>query len=108
MPRFANLKIFHKPIACLTRQYHGVHIVCASCHNNDTNLLPHLTLDTPEAWQFWRKHPRMLWRPGDEIEYAGQPALVSSFQSRNDSAQLDLIYQRDTLKILSVHESYHQ
>ena len=87
--------------------YHGVNILCTSCHNNDTNMLPHLTLDTPEARQFWRKHPRMQWHPGYEIEYAGQPALVSSFRSKNELAQLDLIYQRDTLVILNVHESLH-
>lgn len=85
--------------------YQGINIICTSCHNNEINTLPHLTLDTPEARQFWRKHPRMLWHPGHEIEYAGQPALVSSFQSRSESAQLDLIYQRDTLVILNVHES---
>ena len=61
------------------RSSHGVYISCPTCHNEEINPLSHLTLDTPEARQFWRKHPRMLWLPEREIEYSGQSALLSSF-----------------------------
>lgn len=84
--------------------YYGVYITCTICHDAEFNPLPHLTLDTPEARQFWRKHPRMIWLPGSEIEYEGHAALVGSFQSVTESAQLDVIYQRETLKVLGVHE----
>jgi RNA polymerase sigma-70 factor (ECF subfamily) len=85
--------------------FSGVYIVCAHCGYQEANGLPHLSLDTPEARQFWRRHPRMQWLPAREIAYAGQPALISSFQSISDTAQLDIICQQATLKVLAVHES---
>ena len=86
------------------RSSHGVSIRCPTCHYEEINPLSHLTLDTPEARQFWRKHPRMFWLPEREIEYGGQSALLSSFRSTADSAQLDVIVQRETLQVLSTHE----
>ena len=84
---------------------HGVFIQCDSCTYEEINYLPHLTIDLPEAQQFWRRHARMLWLPEREIDYAGQPALLSGFQSAGDSARLDVVYQRDTLKILGIRET---
>lgn len=83
---------------------HGVYIICPNCHAEEINPLSHLTLDTPQAWQFWREHPRMLWLPEREIEYGGQPALLSSFQSTTDSALLDVVFQRETLQVLGAHQ----
>jgi RNA polymerase sigma-70 factor (ECF subfamily) len=84
---------------------YGVVIQCNSCAYEEVNYLPHLTIDLPEAQQFWRRHTRMLWHPEREIDYAGQPALLSGFQSVADSARLDVVYQRDTLKVLGIHET---
>lgn len=84
--------------------YHAVHIICPDCHDEDINPLPHLTLDTPEAQAFWRKHSRIRWLPGHEIEHNGQPAIVGSFESITDTAQIDVIYQRETLHMLGVYE----
>ena len=84
---------------------YGVVIQCNSCAYEEVNYLPHLTIDLPEAQQFWRRHTRMLWQPEREIDYAGQPALLSGFQSVADSARLDVVYQRDTLKVLGIHET---
>jgi hypothetical protein len=85
--------------------YHGVFIHCNACEFEDINPLPHLTIDLPEAQQFWRQYARVSWLPEREIDYAGQPALLSGFQSAGDSARLDVVYQRDTLKILGIHET---
>ncbi len=46
----------------------------------------------------------MFWLPEREIVYGGQPALLSSFQSITDSVQLDVIFQRETLHVLSADE----
>jgi RNA polymerase sigma factor (sigma-70 family) len=86
------------------RSSHAVSISCPTCHHEDINPLSHLTLDTPQARQFWRKHPRMLWLPEREVEYGGQSALLSSFQSMTEKAQFDVIFQRETLQVLSTHE----
>lgn len=85
--------------------YPGVYIHCDYCNDSEVNGLPHMTMDVLESQQFWRRHPRMFWLPPREIDYAGQPALLSSFQSYSDSARLDIIYQPETLKILGIHET---
>jgi RNA polymerase sigma factor (sigma-70 family) len=87
--------------------YPGIYITCTRCSDEDHNPLPHLMLDTPEAQRFWRKHPRICWRPGQEIEYQNQPALVGSFQDMSEQSQLTIICHRDTLKVLGTHESIH-
>lgn len=84
--------------------YPGVYIACPTCKEEELNVLPHLTLDTPEAQQFYRKHPHIRWQPGNAIEYDNQPALICSFQSIRDPAQLDVIFHHDTLKVLGVFE----
>jgi RNA polymerase sigma factor (sigma-70 family) len=91
------------PSPCLLGPY-GIYIFCSSCGYKEGNSLSHLTLDTPEARQFWRKHPRMQWLPPREIEYGGQLAIVSSFQSPGEQARIDIISQRETLKILDIFE----
>ncbi|GCE08243.1 RNA polymerase sigma factor [Dictyobacter aurantiacus] len=85
--------------------YHGVFLHCDHCGYEECNPLPHLTIDLPEAQQFWRQHGRVFWLPERDIDYAGQPALLSGFQSAGDSARLDVVYQRDTLKVLGIHET---
>lgn len=87
--------------------FHGVYIACSSCDHEEINPLSHLTLDTLAGQQFWRKHPRMQWLPEREIEYANQPALMTSFQSVTDAAQLDMIFQRETLQLLAAHQDNH-
>ncbi len=84
---------------------HGVSIICLHCHAEEINPLSHLALDTLQARQFWREHPRMLWVPEREIEYGGQPALLSSFQSTTDSARIDVVFQRETLRVLGTHQN---
>lgn len=84
---------------------YAISIHCDHCRNEDINSLSRLTIDVPEAQQFWRQHPRMFWLPEREIDYAGLPALLSGFQSANDSARLDIVYERETLKILGIHET---
>lgn len=86
------------------RPSHGLYVRCDYCKHESLNLLPHLTIDVPEAQQFWRAHPRMHWLPENAIDYAGQPALRCGFQSASDVARLDIVYQRETLRILGIHK----
>jgi hypothetical protein len=58
--------------------------------------------DLPQTRQFWRKHPRMYWQLGSHIDYNGQTAVISRFQSRTDTAYLDIICAQDTLKVLDI------
>jgi hypothetical protein len=82
-----------------------IYLVCTRCAYQEYNPLPHMTLNVPETSQFWRKHPRMHWLPAQEIDRGGVPALVSSFQSSTDSARLDVIMHRTTLRVLGIYET---
>jgi RNA polymerase sigma factor (sigma-70 family) len=81
-----------------------IYLACTCCAYQEYNPLPHMTLDVPEARQFWRKHPRMYWLPAQEIDRGGVSAWVSSFQSATDSARLDIIIQRSTMRVLGIYE----
>jgi RNA polymerase sigma-70 factor (ECF subfamily) len=95
---------YYAPVQYSQNDQPGICISCAHCGHVEANGLPHMTLDIPEARQFWRQHPRMRWLPGHEIDYAGRPALVSGFQSISDAARLDVIIDQATFKILSIRE----
>ncbi len=84
--------------------YTATSFSCPHCGQVETNDLPRLTLDICEARRFWRKHAHMQWLPERIIDFAGRPALVSSFRSRTDTVQLDVIIDQATLKVLGVHE----
>jgi RNA polymerase sigma-70 factor (ECF subfamily) len=82
---------------------YGIHMTCATCGEIWDNATPwHLTMDTPEALHFWRRHPRMRALPTREIEAGGRPALVTGFESLDDHARLELVSARDTYEVLRV------
>lgn len=66
----------------------------------DTTSLWHVTLDSPEAQRFWRRHPRMQALPVTELEFEGRSALHTGFVSRDDTARLDVIADRETYEVL--------
>jgi RNA polymerase sigma factor (sigma-70 family) len=82
----------------------GIQILCPSCRYDESNHLSLLILDRFEVQHFWRQHGRMQWLPPQEIEYDGRPAILSSFQSPDEQARIDVISQRETLKVLKVYE----
>lgn len=90
------------------RIYNGacsIAIYCEHCDDTDYNGLSHMTIDVPETLHFWRAHPRMHWLPPREIDYGGQSALLSGFQSSHDAARLDIVYQLGSFNILGIHET---
>lgn len=95
-----------------SRRYSGgrgfiqsISVRCDACAYEDINSLAHLAIDVAESQQFWRQHSRMYWLPSREIDYAGQPALLSGFQSAGCAARLDLVFHSETLKLLGIHET---
>jgi RNA polymerase sigma factor (sigma-70 family) len=82
---------------------HGIYLVCPTCEVDDAATPWHLTLDTPAAQRFWRRHPRMRALPTRAIEFAGRPALVTGFESVAEHAHLALISARDTWEVLRVY-----
>lgn len=83
---------------------HGIAVECPRCGMLDDATAYHLTIDTPQAVAFWRRHPRMRPLPVREIEYAGRPALLTGFESVGDSARLEIVSARDTWQTLHADE----
>lgn len=82
--------------------HHGIYAVCATCGPLDNASAWHLTLDTPEAVRFWRRHPRIRALPIQPVEFAGRPALVTGFESVETAARLEVVSARDTWETLRV------
>jgi RNA polymerase sigma factor (sigma-70 family) len=83
---------------------HGVRLLC-SCRVESASPITGLALSTPEGLRFWRDHPRIHVQPLREVEICGRPAAIVTYTSVNESAQLDVAFARDTLRILSIHAS---
>jgi RNA polymerase sigma-70 factor (ECF subfamily) len=82
----------------------GVHVHCERCDATCSMRLSNLTLYLPQAWQFWRAHPRMRTVPDRAVEVDGRAALVTRFQSATGGAYLDVVTDRATYAVLGVHD----
>jgi hypothetical protein len=87
------------------RNARGVHVYCERCAAACSMRLSNLTLYLPQAWQFWRTHPRLQILPDRDVEMDGQEVIVTRLQSVTGSAFLDVIAARDTFKVLRVHDA---
>ncbi|HWE62369.1 MAG TPA: RNA polymerase sigma factor, partial [Chloroflexota bacterium] len=75
---------------------------CPRCDVWDVETWHALTWSLPAARRFWQEHPRMRFLPEREIEVAGSPAVVTSFESLTDSARLDVVSLRDSLQVVRI------
>ncbi len=72
--------------------------------------LSNLALYLPQAWQFWRDHPRLRLLNEQPVEHQGSAALVISFRSVTEPIQLDVVLAQNTYETLSIQQSsavYH-
>jgi RNA polymerase sigma-70 factor (ECF subfamily) len=76
---------------------------CPTCDLLDSGSPWHLSLDTPEAQRFWRRHPRMRALPTREIETGGRPALVIGYESVTDGERLEIVADCATYQTLRVY-----
>jgi RNA polymerase sigma-70 factor (ECF subfamily) len=84
------------------RDLHGVRLFC-SCQVENSCSIAGLALFTSEGRRFWREHPRIQARPLREEQVFGRPAILVSYASLNESAQIAVAFARDTLQILRIH-----
>jgi len=82
----------------------GIAIFCPHCQRTHYNTLSHLTLDLPQVQRFWKKHKRVHWQQGEQIEHAGFPTLVSTFQSKENKQQIDILLDQQTFRVLAINE----
>lgn len=81
---------------------YGIYATCSACGPLDSASAWHLTLDTPEAVGFWRRHPRIRALPIQVVEASGRPALVTGYESVETSARIEVVSARDTWETLRV------
>ncbi|HEY7019647.1 MAG TPA: RNA polymerase sigma factor [Ktedonobacterales bacterium] len=82
---------------------YGMYLHCPTCDLLDGGSPWHLSLDTPEAQRFWRRHPRMRALPTREVESAGRPALVIGYESVTNNERLEIVADRATYETLHVY-----
>jgi RNA polymerase sigma-70 factor (ECF subfamily) len=82
---------------------YGMYLHCPTCDLLDGGSPWHLSLDTPEAQRFWRRHPRMRALPTQEVEAEGRPALVIGYESVTGNERLEIIADRATYQTLRVY-----
>lgn len=83
--------------------HHILYVECETCGEVVSQSFGGLVSAFPQVQSFWRKHARLRTIPAHEIEVGGQTALVTRFESVADTARLDIVIARDTLKLLGVH-----
>lgn len=79
----------------------SMHVAC-SCPAVSNADLALLALANQEGRRFFRAHPRIRLLPPDEQDVHGVPALRVSFISLTETARLDLLAARDTLRPLQI------
>jgi RNA polymerase sigma-70 factor (ECF subfamily) len=88
----------------------GMLVCCAPCDKGGTMRLSNLVLYLPQAWQFWRDHPRLRLLEERLIEHQGRTALVTGFRSMTEPVQLDVVLAQETYEVLSIQpgsDIYH-
>jgi hypothetical protein len=87
----------------LLQDPHLLYVECAACGEAVSQSFQGLVSTLPQVQAFWRRHPRLRMVRQHEIEAAGQSALVTSLESGVDTARLDVVIARDSLRLLSSH-----
>lgn len=57
----------------------------------------------PQGQAFARTHPRLRLLPSRSIEFAGRPALVTSFVSVTENASFEVISDGETYEVLALY-----
>jgi RNA polymerase sigma factor (sigma-70 family) len=88
----------------------GMLMCCAPCDQRGAMRLSNLVLYLPQAWQFWRDHPRLQLLEERLVEHQGRAALVTGFRSMTEPVQLEVVLAQETYEVLSIQPSsdvYH-
>lgn len=80
----------------------GLSVRCETCDTGSNGSLRMFLQSSPEVRAFWARHPQMRTLPEREIEAAGVPAVLISFQSLTDPAHIDMVVADDTFELIDV------
>jgi RNA polymerase sigma factor (sigma-70 family) len=80
-----------------------VNIVCSHCHSANSISLEALVICLPEGRDFQRAHQRIQLLPNRAIDVAGQPAIITTFESLTANARFEVISDAATYEVLQIH-----
>lgn len=80
----------------------GLYQLCPTCGCGNSGSLRMFVQASPEVRAFWQRHPQMRTLPERELDVDGMPAVLISFQSVTDSAQIDVIVAEQTFAFIEV------
>lgn len=75
---------------------------CPRCRGGTWNGQCWNLLGLPAARRFWHDHPRMFRLPDRPIDCQGYPSIATGFVSRTGNDRLDVVYARESLRVLDV------
>lgn len=80
-----------------------VNIVCPHCMAFNCISLEGLILALPEGREFMHTQQRIRFLPYRTIEFAGRPAIVTTFESVNNTASFEVISDNETYEVLKIY-----
>jgi len=81
----------------------GLYGRCGACGVEVWSSVVGLAHAQPEAREFARTHARVRTRAPQEISYDGAPATLVRLDAVGGTARLDVVFARDTLRLLGAH-----
>jgi RNA polymerase sigma factor (sigma-70 family) len=81
---------------------HGLVVSCVWCGDVAWSSIAGIALGRPEVRAFRREHPRLRAVPVREVD-AGGAALVVRYEDALGSSGVDVLFERDTLRLIGVH-----
>jgi len=90
------------PMLLLHWQQQGIHLICEACGDISYISLNGLVLWLPEVRSFWKAHPRIAAEPPVEVEHDGVAALVTTFRSATDAAEISIVSATESYRVLKI------
>lgn len=79
-----------------------IHLRCDHCRITPNVALDGLVLALPEAQQFWRTHRRIRILPPRMITFAGQDALLTTYEPVGGGGALDIVSRAGDYAVLHI------
>lgn len=84
-----------------------LYIECARCSEVVSSSFKGLVNNLPEVQRFWREQEQIRKVPHRQIEIDGRVAIVTSFESVQNTARLDIVAALDPFRLIQIHSTAH-
>jgi RNA polymerase sigma factor (sigma-70 family) len=81
----------------------GLHGACRACGQAVWSSVQGLAQTRPEARAFRAEHARVRTLPEQDLDYRGAAATLVRLEAARGTAALDVVFARDTLRVLAAH-----